>query len=276
LRVAGVDDVPLAERGRPAEILFSTARYEIRAVAGALVPFGWSPDYAPEAPAAAWWLALLGALIVAIAFLARRRITRLPAMGLALALLAPLPTSPLVGPANERADRFIFLGVLGGALVWAWLWDLATQRWVPGPRSRALLLGAALTPCVFVCQRAAAPWENDFALWTSAVERSPDSFRAWVGLSRAFRIRGRLDQADAAVARALAIEPRSLSAHVTRAYNRLARGNVEGARQDIARVRELGGPRQKGLRRAERCAALEPPAAQACIGAPSQPGPTGR
>jgi Tfp pilus assembly protein PilF len=92
--------------------------------------------------------------------------------------------------------------------------------------------------------------------------RAP-TYRTWV-FAR-LRLKGDLDAAESSIERAIALRPDSRSAHVTRAYARLARGNVEGARADIQKVRDLGGARQRGLRGAERCAALEPGKARDCI-----------
>jgi hypothetical protein len=267
LRVAGVDDVPLAERAGWAATLFATARYEVRAVAGALVPFGWSPEYAPEAPASAYWLLPLAGIVLVTSLLARRRFTRVPAMGLVVLLTAALATSPLVGPANESADRFLFVSVLGAGMVWGFLADVLVRRAELRRPWRMAALVAALAPSVLVAQKAAAAWASDFTLWRVATERAPGSYRAWSGWSRALRKQGRFDEADAAVERALALHPSSVTALVTRAYNRLARGDIVGARRDIARVRELGHPNQKGLRYAAHCAALEPARARACVGA---------
>lgn len=270
LRLHGVDDVPLAPRHALPAVLLATARYEVQALASSLAPFAWSPEYDAQGPATAIWIVPLSAALLALWLLARRRGTRPLALGLAVALIAPLSTSPIVGPANERADRYVFLAVLGGALVWGWLYDRALEALRARSGLRPRRVGGALlvpltVPLVLAAQPATHAWRDDLALWSVASERAPGSFRSWVGLSRALRLQGDLDGAEAAVERAIALDPRSLSAHVTRAYVRLARGDVQGARSDIRSVRDLGGKHQKGLRRAEHCADLAPAEASRCI-----------
>jgi protein O-mannosyl-transferase len=264
LNLRGVDDVPLAPRAGPLATLLATARYEVQALVGSLAPFAWSPEWDPEGPASPLWIAPLAAALAVTVWLARRRVTRPLALGIAIALLAPLATSPLVGPANQRADRYLFVAVLGGALVWGFLADRllgALRR----PGFALVALSPLLVAMTAASQAAAAAWKDDHALWRVASERAPRSYRSWVGLSRAQRLEGDLDAAEASIERAIQLFPESRSAHVSRAYLKLARGDVASAREDIQRVRDLGGARQRGLRRAERCAALAPDEARACI-----------
>jgi uncharacterized protein HemY len=69
------------------------------------------------------------------------------------------------------------------------------------------------------------------------------------------RLSGNLDEADRLVERALSIKPSHVPSHVTRVYNLLARGDVAAAREEIARVEQLGGAAHPGIRRARACAA---------------------
>lgn len=266
IRMQGVDDVPLSERAGVLATLLATARYEVQALVSSLAPFAWSPEYDPQGPASAAWALALAAIVVAAIWLARNRSTRPFAIGITLALLAALPTSPLVGPANERADRFVFVSVLGGGVVWGWLAHQLTVGRRKHAAWAAVALIPVLVPMAVVSRAAAAAWKSDLTLWNAASERAPGSYRTWVGLSRALRLTGDLDGAERAIERAIALYPDSRSAHVTRAYARLLRGDVVGARADIEKVKALGGTRQRGLRKAEQCAALEPRAARVCAG----------
>lgn len=277
LRLRGVDDVPLAPTLGLAARVLATARYETQILVNSLAPLSWSPEYNPEGAASALWLAPIAAAIGATLVLARRRKTRVFAMGIALPLLAALPTSPLVGPVNERADRYMFLAVLGGALVWGSIAELALRvlrarttklpRLLATPVGSTALLLPLLIPLAVISQSASAAWQNNFTLWSAAAKRAPRSFRTWVGLARAQRQRGDLDGSERSIKHALKLFPNSLSAHVTRAYNRISRGDLAGARADIQRVLDLGAPRQRGLKRAEQCVALAPAAAKRCIDA---------
>jgi hypothetical protein len=155
IRLKGVDDADRAEPQRRRTLL-ATARFEVKAVTGAI------SDHVSRTSARArrrrGGLAALVGWAALIVFMARRRDTRLAAAG-AFALLTALPTSPLVGPAND-ADRHLFLPALGGAMVWAHGRTarapdprrLHRHRW-PSPRFPRPASG-----------RAAAPWVNDLTL----------------------------------------------------------------------------------------------------------------
>ena len=277
----GGDDVPRDAAAPVASVLFATARFECLAVAEALFPFGWSPEHATSSSASAWWLGGFIALLGAMAWLARRRVARLPVLGVAIAIAAALPSSPLAGPANRHADRYFFLAILGGALAWGVVMERAGRhlhrrlRQGRGSDGRAAkrvyrwLPLLAIAPLVLVAQNAVAPWKDDAALWSAAVERAPDSPRAWAALSRVRRLRGDLDSADEAVDRALALEPTYAPARLTRIYNRLARGEVESARAEIDVLR-ASESRLDGLQTAVDCAAGTPDDARACIVAASR------
>ena len=102
-----------------------------------------------------------------------------------------------------------------------------------------------------------------------AVERAPDSPRAWAALSRVRRLRGELDSADDAVAHALRLEPAYAPARLTRIYNRLARGEVDAARAEIDALRETGA-QPEGFELAVGCAAGTPDEARECVVAASR------
>jgi hypothetical protein len=184
--------------------------------------------------------------------------------GLAIALLAPLGSSPLLRPVNELADRYFFLGVLGGGLFWGFLADEWTRRrTLTVPRLSVALL---CLPMALPAWSAARIWKDERSLWTAAVERSPHSTRALSALSRVERLEGHPDLAARLVERALALDPRYSPALVTRIYNELHAGDVEGARAHLAELPALGAADAKGVRKARRCATLDAAAARTCIG----------
>ncbi|HEX7669572.1 MAG TPA: hypothetical protein VF395_08315 [Polyangiaceae bacterium] len=269
LRLANRDDVPLVLKHRGLlERLLRTARYVTRAAMDGLLPFRWSPDHAPEPSPSPWWCVPLFLLFVVAALLARRRRARPFAAGLSFLLLAPIATSPLVSPINETADRYVFMATLGGAIIWGTLADRARLGDLR-PFVRGAVLLSVLLPLAWFSRRAAAPWQTDLALWQAATDRAPDSPRAWAGLSRTLRVGGDLDGADRAVARAVELDPRFLRARVVRLYNRLSRGDVEGARREFGEIQRLGGSRQQGMRQAAKCLELPPAEAPRCAGFPS-------
>jgi hypothetical protein len=265
----GGDDVPLAPRSTAWTRVVDTARFEVRAALHALFPFVARPEHSREGHASAWWLLSLVPLLAATVASARRPRLRAVAVGLSIALIAPLMTSPLVGPVNPRADRFLYLSVFGGALCWA---ALATRllearrlpSWVP-----ALALAIVCTPLAW---RAASPWASERSLWQRAIVTAPNSPRAWAALARVERREGNLGEADRLVMRALELDPDYVPAHVTRLYNALAAGNSKLAASELATIERLGGGLQPAVRRARRCAALPTTeAASACISEGSTP-----
>lgn len=261
LRLIG-DDVPLAPSQGASATLLDTARFEVRAVVSSIWPLGWSPEYPEEGAASVLWLLALFAIIAGAVLLARRRSTRVAAIGFGWSLLAALPMSPLIGPANARADRYLFLSVLGGAMIWGVLVDQLTQ-WLP-PLARKVGLALAGALLLAFAWPAISIWRNDRTLWSTAVEHTPTSARAWTGLSRALRLSGELDRADEAVERALELDPGFTYARVTRIYNRLARGDVEEARRELTLV-DQDQLEHPGLPRARRCAALSAREAPGCV-----------
>jgi protein O-mannosyl-transferase len=262
LHFSGRDDVPLVlvHRGFFERVL-RTARYLVRMTLDALFPVEWSPDHATPPEASLLWLVALAALVVVVVLLMLRR-ERVLAAGLSMALVGGLATSPLVSPINERADRFAFIATLGGAVFWGALFARATTKLSPKKRRTALAIAAI--PLAVVARQAAAPWRSDDDLWSAAIARSPDSAHAWTGYARTRRLAGDLDGADRATARAIGLDPGLLRARVSRIYNLLARGDVDGARIAIEDVRRRGGARQQGMRRAEECARLAPAEAVRC------------
>jgi hypothetical protein len=280
---SGADDVPRDAAAPLGATLVATARFEVLAVREALFPLDWSPEHTTSGAVSAWWMIAFLALIAGMAWLARRRAGRLPVLGLAIALAASLPSSPLAGPANRHADRYFFLAVLGGALVWGVLTTRAARRLRAAFMTRAghasavrmarawygWLPGAVVLPLVVVAQYAVSPWKDDATLWSVAVERAPESPRAWAALSRVRRLQGELDSADEAVAHALTLEPRYAPARLTRIYNRLARGDVDAARAEIDELL-VAGPHPEGFEMAVGCAAGTPDEARACVVAASR------
>lgn len=187
-----------------------------------------------------------------------------------LAVVAPLLTSPLVGPINERADRYVYIGVLGGAMLWALVFERIRRR-VSWPAAGALLLFASL----LIGGRAhleAAAFRDDVSLFGRAVTRAPHSPRAHRNLSWALRKAGDAEGALAAAEEALALDPSDGAAAVTLAMAELALGDVESALEGWEELRSRPGPPAHGLDVLRRC--LEEPREGAVRCAVSGP-PTG-
>jgi hypothetical protein len=261
---SGHDDVPLSLVHRGAlERTLRAARYVVMGVADGAIPIFWAPDHATQgAPSPAWLVALV-ALVAAVPLIARRRALRPHAMALAVLLVAPLATSPLVSPINERADRYWFVATLGTAIAFGAALERLLRARAPALRG-AVLLGC-LAPLIVIARAAASPFRSDWELWHVATERAPESARAWTALSRELRLASDLDGADRAVARAIALDPTFLRARVTSIYDRLARGDVVRAKLQIEDLERRGGGNQAGVARAKKCAALPSVDAARCV-----------
>jgi hypothetical protein len=258
------DDIPTAPARGAADILLRTMRYEVEAVKHGALPFFWSPDRFHQPAPGLGVLVPFAAMAFGLVTLARRRATRVAALGVAIALVAPLGSCPLLGPSNELADRYFFLGVFGGGLFWGFV----LEQWV---RSRALGFSKLAVPLVCLpmivpAYQAMRIWKDERSVWTAAVERSPHSTRALAALSRVERQAGNPALAETLVARALSLDPTYAPALVTRIYNELHAGEVERARAHLAELPALGAADARGAKKARRCAELDAAAARACIG----------
>lgn len=262
----GADDIPTVGAMGIAERLARTARYEVWAAAAEIVPLWPAPEHGRLGSPSAGWLAALACLATLEVILWRRRATRVPALGLAVVLLAPLATSPVVGPINEHADRYLYLGVLGGAVIWSWVIDRAAAALPRHTRRRALVAAALVLggACTALSTRAAAVWHDELSLWTEATRVAPGSPRAWTGLSHATRLAGRLDEALELSQRAVAMDPTYAPAHLTNGYNLLRAGRRDEALPEIAYV-QGHAPDLPGLAHGLDCASRPPPAAAACV-----------
>ncbi len=271
LRAEGRDDVPIVVHRGVGDRILRTARFVTRVVLDGVFPVRWSPEHAPQPGASPWWLVPLAVSIAALLWLTRRRARGL-ASALVLLLVSALPMSPLVSPLNERADRFAFLAVLGGSMLWGSLLERIPRR--HGRLRIAALAAVALAPFL-IARQAAAIWKDDLSLWSAAIERAPTSSRAWTGLCRARRLSGDLPGAEAAIGRAIELDPKFLRARVNVVYNALAAGDLARARAAIETVDRLGGSAQMGMARARRCVGLPVDEAIRCSGAHPRSGANG-
>lgn len=140
-----------------------------------------------------------GVLIISVAIpLAARFHKRAPTafvgLGIWLAFLGP---SLLALPSTEIfAPRYLYLPALGSSLVFA----SATQR----VEKRGWRLGISAVLAVFAIFMMArtAVWKDGITLWTTELERNPDSLSAHINLGNELLEHGRLEEAFALELRA--------------------------------------------------------------------------
>jgi hypothetical protein len=265
IRLASMgDDIPRVPARSVVETALRSMRFAVQSVRHSMLPLDWAPDHwrQPEA-GMVWTLPFLALVMVAI-LLAKSRSWRSVALGLWIVLLAALPSSPLVGPVNEVADRYFFLGILGGGMIWGALLQHLSRRLGLSSRRRMLPFLMCL-PLLVPTWDASRIWRDELTLWTAAVDRQPNSPRAWAALSRVYRIAGDHDAAVVAVERAIALDPTYPPALVTRVYNEIAAQQLDRARAHIADLERRGLGKQRGIPKARRCLELEAGAVQACL-----------
>lgn len=265
------DDLPLApERGFWQRVL-RTARFEVQAVRHALLPWDYNPEHWRQPDASVNWLVTFAIIVLGVVVLGRVRATRIPALGVAIALVAPLPSSPLARPINEFADRYFFVGILGGGIFWGWCAArLSAQshgaparmlRWL---RRSPLGLGVLCAPLLVPAYRATLLWKDNLTLWSAAVELTPGSPRAWLNLSRAQRRTGARDAATSSLDHAILLGPDYVPALLARVYDDITDRRMEDARAHVGQILSQGLGNEPRVRRAVQCVTLEPDAAKRC------------
>jgi protein O-mannosyl-transferase len=257
------EQIPTASYASWSERLLRTARFEVIAAWKSFAPIAPRPEREPLGDANVAWLLALILLIAALVWMARRRSTRLLAAAGAVALVAPLCTSPLLAPLNEVADRYWFIGSLAAALGVGWIMTSLPRR--AGASVRALLVvGCAVASCAVASWKASSVWASEIDLWSFVVQTAPGSARAWTAVSRAHRLAEQEELANRTIERALALKPQHVPAHAARVLNSLWFGKLDAARAQLRMVenREMHGD---SLRAARRCAtAATAESAQAC------------
>ncbi len=171
-----------------------------------LRPWALSVEHtAPLAPSvtAVFAGAALGAALLAVAIAAWQRAPRL-AFAAGWVLVALLPTSSFIARADPVSERALYFAWVGPALA---LGD-ALARW----REHAPRLATAATALLLAFAAASSfarvrVWSDERALWRDAVAKAPASSRAWNNLGMAYVAREEWEPANAALRRALALDP---------------------------------------------------------------------
>lgn len=185
--------------------------------------------------------------------------------GVLLWAVAPLVTSPLVGPANERADRYLYLASVGAALVLVAAVD-AWLTWRPSTSTRsAWLVGAVVASTLAVTTAVGARvWRENEPLFLHAVSVAPSSAKAWGALGWAHRRAESWAASDRALARSVELDPDREETWVVLGGLRLLQGRGDEARAIAERLERAGGPAPRGLRRLRYCLDAEAP--RVCLG----------
>jgi hypothetical protein len=156
--------------------------------------------YAPVTPHG--WLdphVVLGILAIAATgfLLWSLRGQKLIRFGVLWFLIAVAPSSQLVAHHVHRADRFLYLPLVGLALIVAFTASLVLHRWQrPAARTGLLATGCALTLVLaFHSARLVFSWQNDITVWENAVRVDPANSAAHCALADQLALRQQYDTA---------------------------------------------------------------------------------
>lgn len=170
-------------------------------------PVHLSPFYPPEPVPI--WMSLSAAMALAgvTAAVVRLRHT-LPflLMGWLWFLIILLPTIGLLKVGEQsRADRYMYLPLVGILIMLAWGIPELLKRWTRQQVVLPLLVGLVIAAAVPVARAQVSRWSGSEALWQHAVDVTKDNRRAYENLAQALRERNQLAEAYANYERALAL-----------------------------------------------------------------------
>jgi len=204
-----------------------------------LWPFNQSADYQRSSldhlplPRAILVLALLTA---ALAWGARR--DRRIILATAVIVLSILPVANLWPIFQPAADRYLYMPLVGVAIIVASLLD---RPWWPagsaGRRRAVVATMAAVALLAVGCVRRQSVWHDPVALWEDTLRKEPTSFSAAWGLGEALLDAGRPAEAERAARLAVKLSGgQDGGAWATLAVIVAERGRMEEARDHLARA----------------------------------------
>jgi Tfp pilus assembly protein PilF len=147
---------------------------------------------------------------------------------------------PMIGlfqvGSQARADRYMYLPLVGLALALAWqAHELAERR----PALRRVIAGAGATAVValaLAAHRQVGVWRDSETLFAHAVAVTRDNAVAHASLGNAYRARGELARAEQEIAESLRIQPASGDARADLGVVLLEQGRIGDARAQLERA----------------------------------------
>jgi tetratricopeptide (TPR) repeat protein len=221
----------------------------------AFVPLSLAPIYPlwhPNVTSLLWWLpsAALATLLVAMGIRWRRIDARLE-LSVALFLAALAPTLGIVPFGNfaitHVSDHFLYVPLVGIALAAGVGLEAAIVR---APRARngiLVLTGLVIALFAWRLQREIPVFKDGYSLWSRALERSPDSYAAHLGLAEVLRVRGDRGGAAAHYERAIEIRPRWVDAHELLARALLESGELNRSEESARKALEIAPGNARAL-----------------------------
>jgi tetratricopeptide (TPR) repeat protein len=194
-------------------------------------PTGLAAFY-PLSEIPGWRAAAAGAVLAAVSVAAVRGAARRPyfLVGWLWYLGTLIPVIGLVQVGMQaRADRYMYLPLVGVTIAIAWGVAELAQRWrIPRPALGGLAL-IALIAMGAGTWRQAQTWRDTEALYEHALAVTEDNFLAHKGYGNALLLQGRLDEAERHFEEAARLAPKWPKPRLGLADVALGRGRVEEA-----------------------------------------------
>ena len=247
--VAGIPEGLWARLGQAGWSVVSYARM-------CVLPAGFAPVYPSLQPSflsVIPWIAV--AAVLGVFWSRRSGWGRHALLGSGWFLLNLVPVLGIIPMAYfrvaPRADHFAYLPLVGLVGLAAALLGAGADA-LKGPLGPALaarlpagVAAAAALALAFESHAYAAAFHDEKALWTCAVERSPDAWLARNNLGKVLYQEGRPTDAAEEFRRAIALQPDSPEAHANLGNCLQAEGKSDGAREEYAEAIALN-PRFAG------------------------------
>lgn len=250
-----------------AHIFFRLLESVYAFVAGAahvVYPLGLSPEYDPIVLngfglfVGVVALLLVVGLVLATVWLRKR--FAMAGLGLAWALVAYVPTFGIVPITNERADRYMYLALMGLLLALVAgvarlsLWLAAKFR---KRRDPLTVMGMPLTwtlAAVTVmllglgARNQSLAWANEENLWLTAVTKAPHSARAWAGWATVLLKKRQSIEAQMAASTGISRSGEDPRLVEILGLTYLNQGSVETACQTLKAAGDEGAPYDRAQR----------------------------
>ena len=110
---------------------------------------------------------------------------RLVILGIAVFWFSLLPVSNFIPIYRPMADRFLYMPLIGVALMLAALMSNVRARaaWTPALVAAGMLVAGGLAAATYQQQQC---WRTDLSLWSETAQRNPFSYNVWLGLGFAW------------------------------------------------------------------------------------------
>jgi tetratricopeptide (TPR) repeat protein len=154
-------------------------------------------------------------------------------------LITLFPVSNLITIYHPFAERYLYLPLIGFCLVVSIALSALARRISTNPTATtmAILIPAIVVVSLYSTATMARNriWQNNFVLWSTTVQNSPDSPIARGGLGMAYLDRGRLDEAREQFEMAIKLLPKDYQSYYNLGLVYHQKGNWEKAVENFKR-----------------------------------------